>query len=328
MPDVNCFVQFYSIDNIIMLVKALGALGRAMLLLLMLSGWSLVILSVSGYAGSDWGFSSKHQQVWAVLVGLTLCGYQTFYWFKAPMGLHRRNHLPLQLLERFLLNVGFVIKTVYRYMFQAVDVLFCLGGPLLVAAAMVGWWVVDEVNGSMLLLYLLLIGIICVTGVYNNLVRMLAVGYFNGYWLFDDNMLSYPFVAPLRIYGNINIVGLETVPLPWLLTAMGVLLLAVFICCTRQRSLLSSNYTSKLNLVFIYLSKAPRRTLMDNLLLLLIVMLSVLPLVVMVTWLISVINIHCFYPVLVIWILDSLWGCEFEEESKLCGDYRYLFSGD
>jgi hypothetical protein len=104
-------VQFYSIDNIIMLVKALGALGRAMLLLLMLSGWSLVILSVSGYAGSDWGFSSKHQQVWAVLVGLTLCGYQTFYWFKAPMGLHRRNHLPLQLLERFLLNVGFVIKT-------------------------------------------------------------------------------------------------------------------------------------------------------------------------------------------------------------------------
>ena len=72
----------------------------------------------------------------------------------------------------------------------------------------------DEVNGAVLLLYLLLIGIIGVIGVYNNLVRMLAIGYFNGYWLVDDNMLSYPFVAPLRVYGNINIVGLEAVRCP------------------------------------------------------------------------------------------------------------------
>lgn len=327
--DLYCFVLFYSVNNNPMLAKALGALGTAMLLLLMFAGWGLLILSVAGYAGSSWGFSiSKHQQVWASVVGLVLCGYQTFYWFKATMGRLRHSYLPLQWLHRFLLNVGAVIKKIYGHIFQAVDVLFCIGGPMLVVTALVGWWMVDEVNGSVLLLYLLLIGIIGVIGIYNNLVRMLAIGYFNGYWLVDDNMLSYPFVAPLRVYGNINIVGLETVPLPWLLAGMALLLLVVFIYCTRRRVLLSSNYTSLVNSVFIYLSKVPQRTLMANLLLLLIVMLSVLPLIVTVTWLIPVINIHCFYAAIVIWILDSLWCREFEEEPALCGDCRYLFSGD
>ena len=329
MLDVYWFVLFYSVNNIPMLAKALGALGTAMLLLLMFAGWGLVILSVAGYTGSGWGLSmNKHQQVWVAMVGLALCGYQTFYWFKAPMALLRRSHLRLQWLHRFLVNIGAVIKQVYRHIFQAVDVLFCIGGPMLLVTALVGWWMLDEVNGAVLLLYLLLIGIIGVIGVYNNLVRMLAIGYFNGYWLVDDNMRSYPFVAPLRVYGNINIVGLEAVPLPWLLVGMGLLLLAVFICCTRQRSLLSSNYPSLVNSAFIYLSKAPQRTLMANLLLLLIVVLSVLPLIMTVNWLIPVINIHCFYAAIVIWILDSLWCREFEEEPALCGDCRYLFSGD
>ena len=293
--DLYCFVLFYSVNNNSMLAKALGALGTAMLLLLMFAGWGLVILSVAGYAGSSWAFSiNKHQQIWTAVVGLALCGYQTFYWFKATMALFRRSYLPLQWLDRFLLNVGVVIKKAYGHIFQAVDVLFCIGGPMLVVTALVGWWMVDEVNGSVLLLYLLLIGVIGVIGVYNNLVRMLAIGYFNGYWLVDDNMLSYPFVAPLRVYGNINILGLETVPLPWLLAGMALLLLVVFIVCIRQRSLLTSNYTRLVNSVFIYLSKFSQRTLVANLLLLLIVMLSVLPLSVAVNWLIPVINIHCF----------------------------------
>ena len=312
-----------------MLDKMLGALGTALLFLLMLAGWALVAQSVAGYTGSACCSSiDKQAQVWSAIVGFVLCGYQTFYCSETPVALLRRSALPSQWLDRILTGAGALIKKGYRHIFHAVDVLFCIGGPMLVVTALVGWWMLDEVNGSVLLLYLLLIAIIGVIGIYNNLVRMLATGYFNGYWLVDDDMLSYPFFAPLRVHGNINIVGLDSLPLPWLLAGMSLLLVVVFIFFSRQKSPLSRSYTKIVNAGFIYLSKIPQRKLMANLLLLIILLLSILPLVMSVNWLILVINIHCFFAAIVIWILDSLWSQEFEKEPALCGDCRYLFSGD
>ena len=76
---------------------------------------------------------------------------------------------------------------------------------MLVLTAFVGWWLIDEIDAVMLLFYLGLICLISVAGIYNNLVRMIAIGYFNGYWLIDLNMLSYLFEAPLRMSATIEL---------------------------------------------------------------------------------------------------------------------------
>lgn len=70
---------------------------------------------------------------------------------------------------------------------------------------MVGWWLIEEISGPMLLFYMGLIGVIAIAGIYNNPVRMLALGYFNGYWIIDDNKLSYPFEAPMRVDETIEL---------------------------------------------------------------------------------------------------------------------------
>ena len=155
----------------------LAAIGRLVLLLFMLLGWALLSSASFDYLlATLFGLfaTSKNSQIWAVLLGLTLSIYQTFYWRKNPL---RRGWLrltkfsrPMALVGRGCNRLGRLLHTVYSHLYQTTDVLFCIGLPMLVITALVGWWLIDEVVLSSMVLYLCLLLAISITGIYSRML--------------------------------------------------------------------------------------------------------------------------------------------------------------
>ena len=69
-----------------------------------------------------------------------------------------------------------------------------------------------------------------------------------------------------------------------------------------------------------------KQSLVTKLLVMAIFLLGSVAAFVLVSAMLDLINIHCFFAALAIFWMDALWRAEFDLEPALCGDCRYLLS--
>jgi hypothetical protein len=338
----------------------LGAAGRSLLglsrLVFIGFGWALLGLSVFSYIAGDLLELfpvARHVEILAGLLGLLISCYFIFYNGNKPTQKPVIAEISLQtkrvpgaiVLASFCSGLRRFVRRSYAVLYQTTDVVFCVGAPMLVLTAFVGWWLIDEIDAVMLLFYLGLICLISVAGIYNNLVRMIAIGYFNGYWLIDLNMLSYPFEAPLRVSATIELMYDQAGAALWplMLTAALLFYLTYWLVTSKRKSvgylegsLLESSVNSSLNSStnssakkdFQLFEKLFSDSLVAKVLVAIILLVAAPICLVFIDAMVNVINVHCFFAALAIFWMDALWRVEFEQEPSLCGDCRYLLSGD
>ena len=204
----------------------------------------------------------------------------------------------MALVGRGCNRLGRLLHTVYSHLYQTTDVLFCIGLPMLVITALVGWWLIDEVVLSSMVLYLCLLLAISITGIYSNAVRMLSVGYFNGYWILSSDWLSYPFIAPMRLQQNVDLmvaeVGMAVLPV------LGVVCLLLYLASSAATSVRELGVRQD---HFLRRSLNVIETKLDLL------------------------NIHLFFVGTAIGLMDFCWKAVLDDEPALSGDVQYLLSG-
>jgi hypothetical protein len=211
------------------------------------------------------------------------------------------------------------LRSVYINVYLLADVIFCVGTPLLIISASAGWWLLPEVSYVSLLVYTCMISIIFFAGLCCNLVRLLALGYFFGYWLVDEAMLMYPFVAPAVVQQNIALIMTDA--LNALLPAVGLVLI-VYLLARRHglqmiKTAITANSSRDTQPVF-------NRKFFSNYLLLGCLVMA-MPLVAVITHTaISHINIHMLFIGLGIWVLDRYWQEDVASEPALSSDWRYF----
>ena len=317
-------------------IASLSWLRNGVMFGLLILGWALLASSLVNYVKEQFlglGSGSRELQVWGAVLGILLSSYQTFYWRENPLRrlvfVYPGDGGPSQ-LQQAVISMGYAVKRGYRLVFQTADVIFCVGAPLLVMTALVGWWLIDEITGTLIIIYLVLISIIALVGVYNNLVRMLALGYFHGYWLVDENKLSYPFEAPVGVYNNIQItlakIGPDLLPL---LSFSALILYALYLLlpsATTEPNQAHDDRGSVLKPSSLLGLDSYRRSLLTNVLLAGICLLAIPFGCLVLNALVDLVNIHCFFAALLILLLDYHWRQEFEQEPALCGDCRYFLS--
>jgi hypothetical protein len=313
-----------------MLAATARATGSALLVVLMFLGWGLIIGALVDYVAAEFlslSAGSRPWQVWGTLIGILIAAYPSFYWSGNPLSPYADWLLRSAWMAVLIDSARRLLRRSYRHIYQAADIIFCIGGPMLFITALVGWWIIDEVTTPLLLLYLLVITIIGLLGIYNNMLRMLALGYFNGYWLVDDNRLSYPFEAPLVVYKNLRPFLPKDDFLPWVLVGLTSLLVAALSCSSLRLNFAFPHYQS-LHRLYRVFEKTPERSMLANVLLLLIVLLSIPLACVLINGLVPVINIHCFFAAVAIWCMDAHWDERLQQEPALSGDFRYFLSGE
>ena len=314
-----------------MLAAARRSVSCFISFILLCIGWGLLGLAVFDYVAGqffDAVNGSTQMQIWFGLLGITITGGLTFF---------GQNQLVQEILPSLAARfpgygiahgccsaLGRFIKRLYSLLYQTADVIFCMGIPILLLTAMVGWWLIEELNGSMLLFYMGLIMVIAVAGIYNNPVRMLALGYFNGYWIIDDNWLAYPFEAPLLVDETIELMLGQMGDALWpIMLIVGVLFYFRYWLMTSRRFLIENGgqgYLENFDRLF-------KQSLVTKLLVTAILLLGALAAALFVNAMVNLINIHFFFATLAIFWMDALWRAEFDQEPALCGDCRYLLSG-
>ena len=203
------------------------------------------------------------------------------------------------------------LRSFYINLFLLADVLFCVGAPLLIVAASAGWWLIDDVSYVALLLYCCLISIIFFAGLCSNLVRLLALGYFFGYWLLSTDMLMYPFIAPAVVQANIA--NMMTDAFNALLPAIGLVLIVYLLVRRHGVQIFSTSFNFSRNIFSNYLllgcliMATPLATIVANML-------------------VVHINIHMLFFGLGIWILDNRWQEDAAREPALSSDWRYFLN--
>lgn len=203
------------------------------------------------------------------------------------------------------------LRSFYINLYLSADVLFCVGAPLLIIAASAGWWLIDEVSYVALLLYCCLISIIFFAGLCSNLVRLLALGYFFGYWLLSTDMLMYPFIAPAVV--QTNIANMMTDAFNALLPVIGLVLIVYLLVRRHGVQIFSKPFSFSRNIFSNYL--------------LLICLVMATPLAAIVANMVVVhINIHMLFFGLGIWILDNRWQEDAAREPALSSDWRYFLN--
>jgi len=301
-------------------------------LVLLCTGWGLLGLAFVDYLKSEFFGTlsgSRPMQIWCGLLGMAITGVITFC---------GRNQLLEQVLPSlaarlpgcvFLQNclsaLGRLVKRLYSLLYQTADVIFCIGIPILVLTALVGWWLIEEIYGSMLLFYIGLIAIIAIAGIYNNPVRMLSLGYFNGYWIIDDNRLSFPFEAPLLVDQTL---ALMLDQLGGALWPMMIIIALLFYFCYWLLTSRRFWFEQRQQTVGVSVETLFAQSLVAKLLVTAIALLGFLAAVIFVNAMVDLINVHCFFAALAIFWMDALWRVEFDQEPALCGDCRYLLSGE
>lgn len=314
-----------------MLAAARRSVSCFFSLMLVCAGWGLLGLATFDYVASQFFAvipGSTQMQIWCGLLGMAISSCVTF------LG---HNQIVQEILPALVARLpGYsllhsccswlhsILKRFYSLLYQTADVIFCVGIPILILTSMVGWWLVEEVNGSMLLFYIGLISVIAVAGIYNNAVRMLALGYFNGYWIIDDNKLAYPFEAPMLVDETTGLMLGQMGNALWpMMIIVGVLFYFCYWLMTCRRFLAEGDGQDQI----ISFEKLFKQSLVTRLLVLAILLLGSVAAFIFISAMEDLINIHCFFATLAIFWLDALWRVEFESEPTLCGDCRYLLSG-
>ena len=289
-----------------MLAATARATGSALLVVLMFLGWGLIIWALVDYVAAEFlslSAGSRPWQVWGTLIGILIAAYPSFYWSGNPLSPYADWLLRSAWMAVLIDSARRLLRRSYRHIYQAADIIFCIGGPML---------------------FITIIGLL---GIYNNMLRMLALGYFNGYWLVDDNRLSYPFEAPLVVYKNLRPFLPKDDFLPWVLVGLTSLLVAALSCSSLRLNFAFPHYQS-LHRLYRVFEKTPERSMLANVLLLLIVLLSIPLACVLINGLVPVINIHCFFAAVAIWCMDAHWDERLQQEPALSGDFRYFLSGE
>ncbi len=289
-----------------MLAATARATGSALLVVLMFLGWGLIIWALVDYVAAEFlslSAGSRPWQVWGTLIGILIAAYPSFYWSGNPLSPYADWLLRSAWMAVLIDSARRLLRRSYRHIYQAADIIFCIGGPML---------------------FITIIGLL---GIYNNMLRMLALGYFNGYWLVDDNRLSYPFEAPLVVYKNLRPFLPKDDFLPWVLVGLTSLLVAA-LSCSSLRLNFAFPYYQSLHRLYRVFEKTPERSMLANVLLLLIVLLSIPLACVLINGLVPVINIHCFFAAVAIWCMDAHRDERLQQEPALSGDFRYFLSGE
>ena len=170
-----------------------------------------------------------------------------------------------------------------------------------------------------------MISIIFFWGLHSNLVRLLTLGYFFGYWLVSDSLLIYPFIAPAAVQQNVTLMMTEA--LSALLPAVGLVLI-VYLLARRHglhMSLSAVNGNRQPNKELDRNSSQDfSRDILSNYMLLGCLLMAI-PLAAVITHTaISYINVHILFVGLGIWSLDRYWQHDVVDEPALSSDWRYF----
>ncbi|MDB4260676.1 hypothetical protein N9856_03015 [Porticoccaceae bacterium] len=303
-----------------------GYLKLALATFVVISGWGLLgILMVDYIAGDLAGLfdTSIQSQAWSLLLLLVLTRSSLLRATNLRIGQWLANSLLGAIVGPVLAVVSDVfagaMRSIYISVYLLADVVFCVGTPLLIISASAGWWLLPEVSYASLLIYSCMISIIFFAGLYSNLVRLLALGYFFGYWLLDQAMLMYPFVAPAVVQQNITLI--MTHALDALLPAVGLVLI-VYLLARRHglemiKAAISVGSGRDSKGVF-------SREFFSNYLLLGRLVMAI-PLITVITHsVIGYINVHMLFVGLGIWGLDRYWQEDVASEPALSSDWRYF----
>jgi hypothetical protein len=311
-------------------------LQRALFVLVVINGWLLLGIIVFDYLfGNFFGLfpTSIHSQAWVILLLMLLSSLPAL----------KATHLDIkqwcitsaagisvvESIGQYQTSVARFLRALYINLYLLADVVFCVGAPLLILSATVGWWLLDEVSYLSLLGYCCMISVIVFSGLYSNLVRLLSLGYFFGYWLLSENMLLYPFVAPGLVQQNIGIM-LEGSVSNWL-PVIGLVLIVLLL--TGRRKAMGAERTSSrgsagfreiLREIFLVVPKAFNRELFGNYLSLFCLFMAVPLAVFLLNGIIGFLNPHVLFGGFAIWIFDRLWQADVDHEPALSTDFRYF----
>ncbi|UVW34217.1 hypothetical protein NYF23_09300 [SAR92 clade bacterium H455] len=301
-------------------------LKRALAIFVVISGWCLFAIVLLDYIVGDLAGlidTSRQTQTWSLLLLFGLSHNSTLretnlmikqWFFGTGIG---------ALVTPVLIAIGDLfasaLRSVYINIYLLADVLFCIGTPLLIISATAGWWLLPEVSYVSLLIYSCMISIIFFAGLCCNLVRLLSLGYFFGYWLVDESMLMYPFVAPAAVQENIALIMTDA--LNTLLPAVGLLLIVYLLARRHGLQMVKAAFSGD-SARSSYLSSS--RAFFSNYLLLGCLLMATPLIAVLTHTAISHINIHMLFVGLGIWALDLYWQDDVASEPALSSDWRYF----
>ena len=315
-------------------------LKQALEVFIVISGWCLFAIVLVDYIVGDLAGlidSSLQTQAWSLLLLFGLSRSPT---------LRVTNQTIRQWFAKTLLGAvvgpvltairGFfasALRSVYINVYLLADVLFCVGSPLLIISASAGWWLLPEVSYVSLLVYCCMISIIFFWGLHSNLVRLLTLGYFFGYWLVADSLLMYPFIAPAAVQVNVAL-GM-TDALNALLPAVGLVLIVYLLARRHGLQTITQLFNGHIRFNTASVKEIKRepdgsssqdsnRDILSNYLLLGCLLMAI-PLAAVVTYTaISHINVHLLFDGLGIWALDLYWQHDVVNEPALSSDWRYF----
>lgn len=308
-------------------------LWRGFLILVVINAWFLLGIVVCDYlCGNILGLftNSIYSQAWAILLLVALS-------FSPPLKATQINIKQwcsttgvgiylVALLGRYQAIAARILHALYINFYLLADVVFCVGAPLLIITASVGWWLLDEVSYPALLGYCCMISMIVFTGLYSNLVRLLSLGYFFGWWLLSDNMLLYPFAAPALVEKNIAIM-LSGSANSWL-PVIGLVLVVYLLArkgsaAIKQKADISSS-RGFLPGLFRLFSKPFNRELFGSYLSLFCLLMAAPLGILLLNSIIAYLNPHVLFAGFAIWIMDRLWQSDVANEPALSSDFRYF----
>ena len=312
-------------------------LRRIFLVLVVVNAWFLLGIVVCDYLfGNLLGLfsSSIYTQAWAILLLVALS-------FSPPLKATQQNikqwysttGVGIYLFEslgKYQMIAARILHSLYINLYLLADVIFCIGAPLLVISATAGWWLLEEVTYAALLGYCCLISVIVFSGFYSNLMRLLSLGYFFGYWLLSEDMLLYPFAAPALVQKNTAIMlsGSASSWLPVVGLVLIVYLLArkdsaaIDVTVERKADIADSRgFLPALSKLF---SKPLNRELFGSYLSLFCLLMAAPLGIFLLNSIIAYLNPHVLFAGFAIWILDRLWQSDVASEPALSRDLRYF----
>ena len=289
---------------------------RAILALIVISGWALMTVLFAAYFGADLSTISplaEKTQIWLLLLVIMLSRSVRL----------RRSHVELlrwlstttlgsRLCAKAAVGSRLVrsaLRSAYINIYLLGDVLFCVGTPLLIVSASAGWWLIDEVSYVGFLIYCCIISTIFFAGLYSNVVRLLALGYFFGYWLLSADMMMYPFIAPAVVQDTIS--NMTTEALSALLPALGLVLIVYLLVRRHGLRVISEP---------VHFSRA----IFSNYLLLGCLLMAIPLLAIVADMMVGHINVHMLFIGVGIALLDGYWQDTADREPALSSDWRYF----
>lgn len=301
-------------------------LKQALRVFVVISCWCLFAIVLADYIVGDLAGlidTSKQTQAWSLLLLFVLSRSSSLrdtnltirQWFVGT-GLGGLVSPVLIVVQDLFASA---LRSVYVNVYLLADVLFCIGTPLLIISASAGWWLLPEVSYVSLLIYSCMISIIFFVGLCCNLVRLLSLGYFFGYWLVDDAMLMYPFVAPAVVQQNIALIMTDA--LNTLLPAVGLVLIVYLLARRHGLQMIKAAISGDSNRGS---QRILSRAFFSNYLLLGCLVMAIPLLAVITHTAISHINVHMLFVGLSIWVLDLYWQEDVASEPALSSDWRYF----